>query len=52
MTNWPNQQLNKSAPHSHYTCASVSSGPNIGPSVNFTTEIAIDCEYLEAHVLF
>ncbi|RZC32225.1 Ig 3 and/or I-set domain containing protein, partial [Asbolus verrucosus] len=42
MKNWPDQMLNKSAPHSHYTCAGISKGTQRRPNVTFTTEVAID----------
>ncbi|XP_025836985.1 hemicentin-2 isoform X3 [Agrilus planipennis] len=40
MTSWPNQQLDKVAPNSNYTCQSSTNG--VGPGVNSTIEIAVD----------
>lgn len=43
MSNWPGQQLDRTAPNAHYSCQS--SANSIGPGVNSTVELAVDCKF-------
>lgn len=42
LTAWPGGMLEKSSPNSNYTCAATSN--KIGPGINSTIEIAVDCK--------
>lgn len=44
MTNWPSEQLDRTAQNSNYTCQS--SENTVGSGVNSTIEIAVDCKKL------
>lgn len=44
MKNWPDNQLDKRANNSFYTCASFDPPDRHRVGVNFTTEIAVHCK--------
>ncbi|XP_018570714.1 titin, partial [Anoplophora glabripennis] len=48
MDRWPEKQLNKSSPNSHYSCESMNN--SLGLGVNSTIEIAVDYPPENVHV--